>query len=301
MVDKAKKENRRNQVASMTSWIAEFVVPFNYANFFTESLENSGHDLKCSKLSKATTDHVVRVYFKQKPDHAAIQKRVTSLCESIRLQSVEVKLSAIEYRNWIEEPVEAFRAIEAGKFHICNRFGEPSMRLIDIRINPGPAFGTGHHETTYLCLEALSFLHDEKRLFENILDVGCGSGILAIASGKLWPASTITCIDNNETAITATRGNAQNNQVRLDSFVSEGFLRIKPQKCDLILANIFIDQLLEMAEDIQLFASDRIILSGFDITQTEEVIEKYAELGFVSGRVFTENDWVSLLLERPSC
>ena len=160
------------------------------------------------------------------------------------------------------------------------------------------AFGTGQHETTYLCLEALQFLKDENFKPENILDLGCGSGILAIAAAKIWK-DTVTATDNDPIAVKVAEENSHENNVTLECFTSEGFAIFKDYenvKFDLIFANILMNPLLEMAEDMAKYSNGKIILSGFKTEQTEKILEKYTSLGFKSERLFVKNHWVSLLL-----
>ena len=162
------------------------------------------------------------------------------------------------------------------------------------------AFGTGQHETTYLCLEALQFLESEGFKPENILDLGAGSGILAIAAAKTWN-DTITATDNDEIATRTAEENAVINNVTLECFTSEGFAIFQDYAdvtFDLIFANILMNPLLEMAEDMAKFASGKIILSGFKTEQKEKITQKYTSLGFTLERIFVRNHWVAALFNK---
>src|SRR5262249_47419782 len=95
-----------------------------------------------------------------------------------------------------------------------------------------------------------------------------------------------------------TAENAEENNVILNAFTSEGYSDIRPEKFDLILANILMNPLLQMANEFAEYCGDTAILSGFKTEQTEKILEKYSALGFSAARIFVKNHWVSLVLQK---
>jgi ribosomal protein L11 methyltransferase len=144
-----------------------------------------------------------------------------------------------------------------------------------LRIDPGLAFGTGSHPTTRLVLAwlAQSLTHDAIRP-QRVLDYGCGSGILAIAAGKLG-ASQVDAVDTDPQALVATRENAQRNAVALRALLPD---ELPDGKYDMVVANILANPLIRLAP---LFAArvrraGRLALSGLLEYQADEVIAAYA-------------------------
>lgn len=170
----------------------------------------------------------------------------------------------------------------------------PEPYRVPLELDPGMAFGTGHHETTLLCLEWLDAnIHPEQPV--DVLDYGCGSGLLAIAALKLG-ADRAAGLDNDPLALEATRSNADDNEVgerlevggRLGELSHEG-------PFDVVLANILANTLVELADD--LIAATRVggdlILSGILAHQTQQVRSAFEPA--IHWRVTTTlGDWVRL-------
>lgn len=296
--------------------IVEFITLHSYIPYFMEALEHIADGVRSYEKVEDSGEWVISLHFNKHPDIGHLKSVISELATSIGLDAPVVSMHEAENKNWVEELSKNFKPINAGKFYIFSEFSEPSNELIDIKINPGMAFGTGQHETTYLCLEALQYLESEKFTPQNILDLGCGSGILAIAAAKTWQ-QTITASDNDPIAVRVADENSVVNSVTLECFVSEGFELFKKYEAsqsadpelvsgsangsvrfDLIFANILMNPLLEMAEDMAVFASDKVILSGFKTDQVEAIMEKYTSLGFKSERIFVRNHWVAVLLSK---
>lgn len=281
-------------------WIVEFSTLHSHIPYFLEALEHQADGVRAYEPVEDSGEWYISLHFNNHPDIGHIKTVVAELATAIGLDAPEIRQHEIENKNWVEELSKNFKPIAAGNFYIYSQFSNPSGNMIDIKINPGMAFGTGQHETTYLCLEALQFLADEGFKPENILDLGCGSGILAIAAAKTWN-DAITATDNDPIAVKVAEENGIENNVTLECFTSEGFAIFNDYEdveFDLIFANILMNPLLEMAEDMEKYSSNRVILSGFKTEQTERILEVYTGLGFKSERLFVKNHWVSLLLTK---
>jgi ribosomal protein L11 methyltransferase len=166
--------------------------------------------------------------------------------------------------------------------------------LIDIAIDPGQAFGTGAHATTRLCLDLLLGLEPDGAL----LDVGCGSGVLAIAAAKLG-YNPVIAIDNDRESVAATRANAAANDVALD--VRKLDVRREPlPSAPIVVANLLAPLLLELAARIET-APRVLIAGGLLVEQAAAVAEAFAvEHALVQRERREAGEWAALLLSCPS-
>jgi ribosomal protein L11 methyltransferase len=167
-------------------------------------------------------------------------------------------------------------------------------------LDPGMAFGTGTHATTALCLGALSELVTARPGL-SVLDVGTGSGLLAIAARKLGAGLTVG-VDNDPVAVRVARENAERNAV--DVALSETPAGEVRGTFDLVLANILANTLVELAPALEarLAPGGVVLLSGILAPQAEEVRRAYVALGLrpLAGADRTEGEWVLLALEKPA-
>jgi ribosomal protein L11 methyltransferase len=160
--------------------------------------------------------------------------------------------------------------------------------VIDLRIDPGRAFGTGAHATTRLCLELLAGL-DGKGSF---CDLGCGSGVLAIAAAKLG-YGPIEAVDSDRLAVDATNLNARDNGVGLDVVRRANLREEAPPHADVVAANLMRPLLLQVAKQID-HRPDALILSGLLDHEADEVAAAFAPLE--ERRRLSDRGWTALLL-----
>ena len=232
---------------------------------------------------------------------------VTGLLESdISVENLTMELARDNYklenvarlddRAWEREWLSRFKPMQFGRrLWVCpTGFSlEPGGKVI-IELDPGLAFGTGTHETTRLCLEYLD-ASEVGRL--DVIDYGCGSGILAIASALLG-AKKVTGIDNDPQALTATTENAKRNLVT----VGTHFPGVALVPSDIVLANILAQPLVELAPMLveTMKPDGLLILSGIMSSQADWVVQAYVELVELVELVDrTEfNGWVRLVWKR---
>jgi len=182
----------------------------------------------------------------------------------------------------------------------------PTGEEIAIQIDPGQAFGTGAHATTRLILREIEGLCDARAPVARFLDVGCGSGILAIATALLWPASTGVAVDVDPPAVDAASENCEKNGVSARVAVSATPLADIPGTFDLILANIQADVLRALAEDLaaRMNPGGHLVLSGLLAHQAGDVARYIADVSGLTvmgtRREDDEPDWSSVLLHRPA-
>ena len=209
-------------------------------------------------------------------------------------------------KDWVAENQRSFQPFLVGPFwvhpsHVCE--GQPAGSIA-LRIDAGMAFGTGTHATTHGCLELLAAL--DPQAAANVADVGCGSGILAIAMAKLWRRPVIGS-DNDAEAVAVARENAALNGVgSLCRFVHANGLGHEVLQArapyDLVVANILAGPLVELADsfDAAVRRGGRVLLSGLLVEQGDCLLSVYARRSFmVERRVDLESGgawWRSLLL-----
>ena len=180
----------------------------------------------------------------------------------------------------------------------------PDDKDIVIDMDPGMAFGTGAHASTQLVLSHMEEFHEDGLVFQNIADVGCGTGILAIASAKFWPNATIYANDIDDDALKATLENAKNNNVETQIKVSKE-LHTQTQFFDLTLANIQAHILIDMSAQLLERSLDKsfTVLSGILTAQIEKVKDHFESNGYnvMSTKQSTlDPEWSSVMLKGRS-
>lgn len=223
-----------------------------------------------------------------------------------RLAGKPVHVSLLPDADWIKLSQEGLPPVRAGRFFVYGAHdrGKVPDGVIHIRIEAGLAFGTGHHKTTALCLSLLSDLA-KKRRYKNVLDLGCGTGLLAIGAAKLWRRKVMAS-DIDAVAVQVTRENAASNgerslvqAVTADGLAHPALVARKPY--DLIIANILAGPLTRLAPQIAGAISDggTIVLSGLLRWQENLVLAFYRPHGLVFRTARRQGPWSALVLESP--
>lgn len=230
------------------------------------------------------------------------QPRLAAIAEAARQIDPEIKSSIEETtrQDWSSAWRKYFTPVEAGsRFVILPPWLahlQHSKRQ-EIIIDPKNAFGTGHHASTVLCLEALGKLLDEKRLDKHdwFLDLGCGSGILGIAAAKAGLSGT--GIDIDPDAIANSRENRELNDVPDLELLLGDIEKVKKDKYDLVMANILAQPLIDMAPLIRgcMQKDGCLILGGILSRQADEVSAAYRRCGLGEPEIFARDEWVALL------
>jgi ribosomal protein L11 methyltransferase len=179
--------------------------------------------------------------------------------------------------------------------------GEEEEGRIKVIIYPGQAFGTGHHATTQLMLENLDeFLEGKEDKPLRVLDMGCGSGILAIAVAKLCPKASILAVDIDGLALSATHENAERNKVLSQVKIAKEVPKEeRDKKFDLILANIGQKELKALSslfKELSKPGDTYLMLSGFFKEDAEDIFRHYFQLGFKKVKSQSFREWGFLML-----
>lgn len=209
--------------------------------------------------------------------------------------NLSYKVHKLENINWNEKWESNFQPVEVGNFcRIRADFHEPKPEFEhEVLINPKMAFGTGHHETTYMMIEQMSKLDMDKR---SVFDFGCGTGILAILS-KMLGAKEVYAIDIERESYLNTMENAKVNDVHF--VVEQNILsKINFKKYDYILANINRQVLLDSAFQLSKILEDdgKLLISGILERDYEKVIKKFRSFGFKQKEKVQKGKWLCLVL-----
>ena len=204
----------------------------------------------------------------------------THLLNTLKLDTLPgLSIQPLEDRDWTRAWMDNFKPMQFGAdLWICpDGFTPPKPEAINLKLDPGLAFGTGTHPTTALCLESLEKNRPHNM---NVIDFGCGSGVLAIAA-LLLGAKHVWAIDNDPQALIACKDNAMKNQVEhaLTVLASESITDSFPEGkgADLLLANILAGPLISLAPQLAAFIrpGGKIVLSGILESQLAEITQEY--------------------------
>lgn len=218
-------------------------------------------------------------------------------------EDLEVVVEKLADADWLAMSLSGLPPVEAGRFFVYGAHdqGKVPEGRVNLKIDAGAAFGTGHHGTTVGCLEAFDRLLPTER-FDKVLDVGCGTGVLAIAAAKTGsPVAVGTDIDEPSARI--ANENAEINDAECDFYFADGLSdpRIAQHApYDLVFANILAAPLVELAPEIAgaLKSGGVAILSGLLRTQEERVLDAYRPLGFVVEQTIHHDAWSALALRK---
>jgi ribosomal protein L11 methyltransferase len=245
---------------------------------------------------------VVEAYWEAAPALDTIAQALAGLAPKLGAPS----LATVPDQNWVALSQAALPPIRAGRLVVHASHDRPhfAMRRHALEIEAGEAFGTGHNATTALCLEAVDRLARARR-FKSVLDLGCGTGVLAIAAARTFPGARVLAVDNDPVATAVARANARLNRVAgsvrvLDAIGFDHALVRRTQPFDLVLANILPNPLLALAPRMRraIAPGGIAVLSGLLDHQAREVRATYAAAGFCLAQRRSRAGWTALTLAR---
>src|ERR687891_336936 len=197
-------------------WQSRFVVPGAAVELFLAELEDAG--ISVAAFEEPAGDRADgdlwrgQLMHRGAPDKKEPAARLAPLAERSGIARIDVTVAPLATTNWLARAAESFRPRQVGRFWVRGSHVReaPPEDAIAIRLDPGLAFGSGEHESTRGCLVALDELARRRR-FPRVLDVRRGSGILAIAAAKCWPARVLA-VDNDPQAVAVALENARQNR-----------------------------------------------------------------------------------------
>lgn len=240
------------------------------------------------------------------PDKELIQKALVKAAKYATVVPIpKPNYIQIKPKNWLSENLANFPPLKIGYYLICSSHSvqKNTASGIILQLNAGTAFGSGKHPSTAGCLIALSVLA-RKKYFKRPLDIGCGSGILALAIAKTWHRRVIAC-DIDKEAIRVTSANAKLNNVKKLISVCSGnlfkaHLVLKHRPYDLVVANILTRPLKAMSKDLTKYLKPGgvVILSGFLQRDSRSIIQKKIIHGLRLIQTININGWVTIIMRR---
>jgi ribosomal protein L11 methyltransferase len=243
----------------------------------------------------------IDAYYEDEVEQPAILEIIGGLNDGL---SIAIELVPDE--NWVAVSQAGLPPVPAGRFLIHGGHDRDVGRLHrnSIEIDAGEAFGTAHHATTLGCLLAIDRI-TRQRAFARVLDLGCGTGVLAIAAARVLHAATITASDFDPEAVRVARENLHKNALagRITVVAALGLAHPVLRRrgpFDLVVANILAGPLIDLAQEVARVIRPRgiIVLSGILQSQAAAVLAAYAAAGFARIRVDRLNGWVILTLDR---
>lgn len=237
---------------------------------------------------------LVEALYSEEPDDAYLA----------RISCHKLEVTPVADQDWVRLSHEGLPPVRAGRFFLfgAHDLGVVPHGVVPIRIEAGLAFGTGHHESTALCLSLLCEMA-QKRHFRKILDLGCGTGVLGIAAAKLLKRHVWAC-DIDPVAVAITKENAKLNQVGalVKAVPADGLanpILTKAGPYDLLLANILASPLTRLSREVCACLAEGaiVILSGILCNQEDLVLSFYRKLRLVKRERM--GPWSALVLEKP--
>lgn len=268
---------------------------FEFIDFFTENA------LDFHKESIVNDTWTIIGYF---PNNKFARLKLKMLSEKLEELSENEEMIFTVYTNecdeneWKDEWKKYFHTTKITDKIVIKPSWEdytPSEGETVIKIDPGMAFGTGTHETTSLCIKMLEKYAQGKK---NLLDIGCGSGILMIVGAKLG-AEKVDGIDIDPAVESVAKENLEDNEIDNFSVVIGNLVDDTDKKYDIVVSNILADTLMALLDDIEkvLEPGALVIFSGILKTRKHEILEKTEKHNFEQIDEKEENGWISYVFE----
>lgn len=284
--------------------IANMTVPYgiyieDYTNLESDAEEIAHIDLIDEELvNKDRTHSVIHMYIAAEDNAVEAMAYLRERFNACNIQN-EIRCEVVEDSNWNENWKKYFKAFEIGeKLAVCpswEKYENKNNRKV-ISLDPGAAFGTGSHATTSLCLETLErYVTSQK----TVLDIGTGSGILAIAASLLG-AKSATGVDIDEQSVKTAISNALINKVSDNTKFLVGDLAEKISgRYDIVCANIVADVVIRLFDSVKNYMKDDgiLIVSGIIDMRAPDVEKAAAEHGFAVVENMTKEEWHAYILK----
>ena len=239
-------------------------------------------------------------YFSEKPDDISL-----ALLAAV-FQAEEFKISELPQIDWVSKVQRSLKPVVAGRFFVYGSHDSDKVPpdCEPLLIEASMAFGTGHHGTTKGCLLALEQLIKVGFKAKNVIDVGCGTAVLAMAAARIFSANVIASdIDSVAHSVAKMNIIANGLDQNIQCFEASGFAheQIKTKNpFDLIFANILLAPLLGLATDISKYSlsGGYVVLSGILSEQAELVVKKYTVVGFSLSNQIEIGEWVTIIFRK---
>lgn len=242
-------------------------------------------------------------YFEAPPDDVALSLAATAF------GAAPFVISEVPQTDWVAHVRRELAPVEAGRFfvygsHDADKLPEGRVPLL---IEAAMAFGTGHHGTTLGCLQAFDAMLSEGFVPERVIDVGCGTAVLAMAAARVHPEATILATDIDPVAVDVAEANLAANDLTgavtcLEATGLDHPTITEASPFDLVFANILMGPLMELAPEVSKLTcpKGKVILSGILNEQADQVAEVYARSGINEITRISIVDWTTLVLQKTA-
>ena len=326
----------------MELWSLSFVIEDKFKNLFSEYVEDFEGYLSSSLFNNEEInkkdDSIQNIYINiknnlgefhqnqfwildvllsKKPNNHLIETKLNILARQLRINEYyvnelnfknkihtkKINVKKVVQKDWLYLNRQSFPVIDIEKFYIYGSHIKKkcSVHKIPIKINASTAFGTGSHATTKCCLQAITYL-SRNFLPNKILDYGCGTGILGIASKKVFKRSKVIFVDIDENAVKLSKKNLKLNHINLnDVYLTNSFYNVKylrKNDYDLIFANILFTPLYKLTPIFKQIIKPNsfLILSGLLKEQIPYIVNRYNNFGFKEEKKIISEDWGSVIM-----
>jgi ribosomal protein L11 methyltransferase len=284
-------------------WKVHFTIPAAAAGTAEEAFNDIALSVSGFETDEANHIWTFDILCEEIPDMDDIGRRLMLMATLHNVPLPKAMLEQVVQQDWLAAVARDFPPLVIDRFYVHGSHvaEKPPAGSIDIQVEAGAAFGSGEHGTTSCCLKALGWLA-RQREFVNILDMGCGSGILAIAAAKLW-RSDVLAVDIDPVAVRVTQENIAINRVQnhVKAAVSDGYQSDRIKRCDrfdLIISNILARPLVAFAPDLafNLAPGGYAVLSGLLSSQETMVRTAHTMQGLKLKKRFIGGEWCTLVL-----
>ena len=298
----------------MQMGVTGFVIedPDDFAEFLTHRGETWDYmDASVEELKDVETN--IKFYLAENAQGQEMFNEIKSMVARLKAESdqygaLRIETSGINEEDWANNWKKYFKPFTVGEKFVIKPTWEKYEASTDrhiLEIDPNSSFGTGQHYTTQLCIEQLEHLIHED---VEVLDMGCGSGILSIAALMLG-AKHVTAVDIDQNSVDIANENFAQNKMDETKFtsycgnvMSDAALEAKigHGKYDVVVANIVADVIIGMKEELKAFVKPdgKLIASGIIGDRAEEVRRHLEQVGFVVENITEKNDWVAIVAHR---
>ena len=294
------------------NWQTTITIPHMAVGIFELMLGEGALAVSCVETSSGHM-WIVAIITDFKPRQSQMERLAKTAAKIAGIEMPSVLIDPLQDQDWVKMSLDKLPPVRADRFYVYGHHGRGTTpaAAIGLEIDAGQAFGTGQHHTTRGCLVTLCQVNRQiKRRPRRILDIGTGTGVLAMAAAKLWHCPVVATDIDELSVMTATK-NAKKNYVRrmrtilIASTRHYNVSKIGPY--DVIIANILANPLIQIARDINRLTARGafIILSGLLGTQANRVSAAYRAHGLVFQRAWDMGtgeincDWQVLLFRKP--